>query len=156
MKSNHHAVDQTASTLKKTWLVEYAVTEVSFGDERTLTQFGLIQGTDIRDAELEALREHVPEGFANSPANDPEDNEEGEWLNYCGLRAFELSDNCPAVDAGSIYWVKSLREVNPQDAPILAKYIDRGLTYKQMAAEENEQIRLRSAGVEATRKSSPK
>ena len=98
MKSKDQALDETANTEKKTWLVEYAVTEVSFGDERTLTQFGLIQGTDIRDAELEALREHVPESFANSPASDPEDNEEGEWGNYCGLRAFKLSDKYPAVD----------------------------------------------------------
>jgi hypothetical protein len=142
MKSKDPALDQTASTEKKTWLVEYAVTEVSFGDERTLAQFGLIQGTDIRDAELEALREHVPEGFPDAPEDE---NEEGEWGRYCGLRAFKLSDEHPAVDAGSIYWVKSLREVDPHDVPILAKYIDRSLTYKQIEEEENEQIRLRGA-----------
>ena len=156
MKSKHQAPGETPSTKKKTWLVEYAVTDVSFGDERTLTNFGLLQGIDLRDAEMAALREHAAAWFAESPSGAPENNEYGKWGTYSGLRAFKLSEQHSDLDAGNIYWVKSLREVDSQDVSILAKYIDRRLTYEQIEAEEKEQIRLRGAGVKATHKSQTK
>lgn len=129
---------------QKTWLVEYAVTDVDMGIDRTLTDYGLVEAQNITEAEDEALRVHVPEGFSEEEAPfAPEDNEFGCWTTMNGFRAFELSDRHEPVDAGSIFWIKRLQEVDAADVSVIRKYIDRMLTWEQMNAEDEEQKRLR-------------
>jgi hypothetical protein len=130
---------------QKTWLVEYAVTDVEMGMDRTLTDYGLVEAQNITEAEDEALRGHVPEGFSEEGSPfAPEDSEYGCWTTMDGLRAFELSDRHASVDAGSILWIKRLQEVDAADAPVVRKYIERMLTYEQKNAENQEQKRLRA------------
>lgn len=129
---------------QKTWLVEYAVTDVDMGENRTLTEYGLVEAQNITAAEDEALRAHVPEGFSEEEPFAPEDNEYGGWTTMNGFRAFEFSDDHASVDSGSILWIKRLQEVDEADAPVVRKYLGRNLTYEQMKAEDEEQIRLRA------------
>jgi hypothetical protein len=128
----------------KTWLVEYAVTDVCMGEDRTLTQYGLVEAQNITEAEDKALRSHVPEGFSEEEAPfAPEDNQYGCWTTMNGFRAFALSDKHASVDAGSIFWIKRLQEVDAADAPVVRRYIERMLTCEQREAEDGEQLRLR-------------
>ena len=125
---------------QRTWLVRYAVSNVGLlADSRTLTNYGLVEAPDIKAAELEALFNHVPEGFSGLPPHAPEDNEWGQWTTWAGFRAFELSDKHADVDAGSVFWIEGLYEVDAGDAPILSKYLSRNLTWEQIEAEKNEQ-----------------
>lgn len=145
MEARSEAVStaQMTQPAKKFWLVTYVTTDIRGGDYRDLEHHGVVEARDILAAEEAALREHVNEGFSEEEPFGPEDNEDGTWFAFRGLRAFEISDTHAEVDAGNVLWIENLREIDAADAQVLMKHLHRDLTPEQRKAEEAEQIRLR-------------
>lgn len=120
----------------KHWLVWYATTNSDGSDERTLTAPGVVEAPDIKAAEKEALLGHVSEAFYEG---EEIENESGEWVSFCGFRAFAISEDACAVDAGTVLWIEFIEPICAEDAAILKKHLNRCHT----EAEEVEQIKLR-------------
>jgi hypothetical protein len=137
----NHTASQAAPELQKTWLVQYAVMTFGGDDEETYTNYGLVVAPDILAAEETALRKHVEEGFED----EDDDEKGGEWTTvYPGFRAYQLNSEHAQIDSENVFYIKSLREVDPADVPILRKYLDRKITPEQELAEEQQQLALRS------------
>ena len=128
---------------ERVWLFRCAVTTVASDDVATYGDFGLVRAQDILAAEDLALRQHVPEGFSESEPFEATDSERGEWTVWVGFRAFQLSEDHPVVDAGNIFWIDSIREVDAGDAAVLAKYLMEDLSWEQYQAMHKEQLSLR-------------
>lgn len=133
----------SVGTPERIWLFRCAVTTVASDDVATYGDFGLVRAQNILAAEDLALRQHVPEGFLESEPFEATDNERGEWTVWVGFRAFQLSEDHPVVDAGNIFWIDSIREVDAGDAAVLAKYLMEDLSWEQYQAMHKEQLSLR-------------
>ena len=113
----------------RTFLCECGVATVGVEHTRDNYDKSLIEAPNLAAARRWAWHEHCPECL--------EDND-GHWINYNGHRAYQLSADCPDVDAKSIYWVEKLVELPPEEAVVLVKYlgVSRAKTATEVAQDE--------------------
>ena len=85
-------------------------------EEKETTYTELIDGPeDIKLAETQALRHHVPLAFEAEP--------EGRWITMNGLRAFKYNNNHSEMEDGNVFWIHDMRVVEPADVPVMKKYL---------------------------------
>jgi hypothetical protein len=83
---------------------------------------GLIRAESLYMAYDRALRSHVPEAFDEHGAIP------GEWeehqIDSGALRlSFMFDDDCAEVDAGTVFWIEKIREVEAHDVATLEAYL---------------------------------